>query len=228
MSQHNSWASWHTPANAGDTGDMWVQSLGQEDPVKGEIAACPSIIAWKIPWTVEPGELQSMGLQRVGCDWAQHNSRTDFERLWSKNQFYKNCLFCGMIKVILLSLVTLSIFKKKTKSVKGNNSSHYPYCVCVSLLALYDPMDCSPPGSSVHGIFWARILEWIAISLSRGSSQPRDQTQLSGIAGRLFTLWANIPLLYNNYLIFFCSPFPFYICGYGQISIKYFKEILKY
>ena len=131
MSQHNSWASWHTPANAGDTGEMWVQSLGQEDPVKGEIAACPSIIAWKIPWTVEPGELQSMGLQRVGCDWAQHNSRTDFGRLWSKNQFYKNCLFCGMIKVILLSLVTLSIFKKKTKSVKGNNSSHYPYCVCV-------------------------------------------------------------------------------------------------
>ena len=42
-----------------------------------------------------------------------------------------------------------------------------------------DPMDCSPPGSSVHGIFQARILEWVAISSSRGSSCPRDQTHLS-------------------------------------------------
>ena len=40
-----------------------------------------------------------------------------------------------------------------------------------------DPMDCSPPGSSVHGIIQARILEWVAISSSRGSSQPKDQTQ---------------------------------------------------
>ena len=41
-------------------------------------------------------------------------------------------------------------------------------------LTLCDPMDCNPPGSSVHGIFQARVLEWIAISFSRGSSQPRD------------------------------------------------------
>ena len=47
-------------------------------------------------------------------------------------------------------------------------------------------MDCSLPGSSVHGIFQARILEWAAISFSRGSSQPRDQTQLSCIVGRCF------------------------------------------
>ena len=44
---------------------------------------------------------------------------------------------------------------------------------------LCDPMDCSPPGSSVHGILQARILEWVAIPFSRGSSQPRDQTQVS-------------------------------------------------
>ena len=50
-----------------------------------------------------------------------------------------------------------------------------------------DPVDCSPPGSSVHGISQARILEWVAISFSRGSSQPRDQTQVSCIAGRFFT-----------------------------------------
>ena len=55
---------------------------------------------------------------------------------------------------------------------------------------LCDPMDCSPPGSSVHGILQARILEWVAISFSRGSSQPRDRTQVSCIAGRFFTIWA--------------------------------------
>ena len=51
-------------------------------------------------------------------------------------------------------------------------------------------MDCSPPGSSVHGIFQARVPEWVAISFSRGSSQPRDRTQVSRAAGRRFTLWA--------------------------------------
>ena len=55
---------------------------------------------------------------------------------------------------------------------------------------LCDPKDCSLPGSSVHGIFQARVLEWVAISFSRGSSWTRDQTQVSCIAGRRFTLWA--------------------------------------
>ena len=50
--------------------------------------------------------------------------------------------------------------------------------VC-SVLTLCDPMDCSLPGSSVHGIFQARILEWVAIFSSRGSSQPKDQTRPS-------------------------------------------------
>ena len=58
-------------------------------------------------------------------------------------------------------------------------------------LTLCNPMGYSPPGSfSVHGIFHARILDWVAIFFSRGSSQPRDQTQVSHIAGRLFTLRA--------------------------------------
>ena len=52
-------------------------------------------------------------------------------------------------------------------------------------MTLCHPMDCSLPGSSVHGIARARILEWDAISFSRGFSQPRDQTQVSQIAGKL-------------------------------------------
>ena len=57
--------------------------------------------------------------------------------------------------------------------------------VAQSCPTLCDPMDCSPPGSFVHGILQARILEWVAISFSRGSSQPRDQTRVSHIAGTL-------------------------------------------
>ena len=54
-------------------------------------------------------------------------------------------------------------------------------------LTLCNPMDYSPPGSSVHEIFQARILEYVAICFSRGSSQPRDQTLFSCTAGRFFT-----------------------------------------
>ena len=54
--------------------------------------------------------------------------------------------------------------------------------------ALCHPMDCSPPGSCVHGILQARMLEWVAISFSRGSSWPRGWTQVSRIAGRLYWL----------------------------------------
>ena len=70
------------------------------------------------------------------------------------------------------------------------------YSLCVhakllqSSLTLFDPMDCSPPGSSVHGILQARILEWVAMPSSRGSSQPRNQNFISCdscIAGGFFT-----------------------------------------
>ena len=59
-----------------------------------------------------------------------------------------------------------------------------------SCLTLCDPMDCSLPGSSVHGTFQARILEWFAISFSRGSSQSKDWTQVFCTASRFFTDWA--------------------------------------
>ena len=58
-------------------------------------------------------------------------------------------------------------------------------------------MDGSLPGSVVHGIFQARILEWATISFSRGSSQPRDQTQVSCIADRRFTICIKIKPNFN-------------------------------
>ena len=67
------------------------------------------------------------------------------------------------------------------------------YALTQSCLTLQDSVDYSPPGSSAHGIFQARMLEWVAISSSRGSSQPRDLTCVSCIscpAVRLFYHWA--------------------------------------
>ena len=62
--------------------------------------------------------------------------------------------------------------------------------VTQSCPTLHDPVDCSLPGSSVYGILQARILEWVTISFSRGSSQSRDRTQVSHIGGRCFNRWA--------------------------------------
>ena len=59
-----------------------------------------------------------------------------------------------------------------------------------SCLTLCNPMNCSPPGSCVHEIFQARILEWVAISFCRRSSQPRDQTRISCIGRQMPYLWA--------------------------------------
>ena len=57
-----------------------------------------------------------------------------------------------------------------------------------SCLTLCDPMDCSLPGSSVHGILQTRILQWAAIPFSKGSSQSRDESRVSCIAGRFCTI----------------------------------------
>ena len=63
-------------------------------------------------------------------------------------------------------------------------------------------MDCSPPGSSSHGILQARTLEWVAIPFSRGSPQPRDQTHVYSIACGFFTIWATREtLIYDKHSV---------------------------
>ena len=64
-----------------------------------------------------------------------------------------------------------------------------------------DPMDCSLPGSSVHGILQARMLEWVVIPFSRESSQPRDWTWISCIVGRFFTVWATREAPFHRYYV---------------------------
>ena len=99
---------------------------------------------------------------------------------------------------------TCIVYSKKPLKGRFNMSKimlHCKFCmskcslkseseVAQSCPALCDPMDCSLPGSSLHGIFQARVLEWVAISFSRGSSQSKDRTRVSCIPGRCFNLWA--------------------------------------
>ena len=88
---------------------------------------------------------------------------------------------------VMVDSVQYNFFK-----VGRKRTSHLLLCakslqLCVTL---WDPMDCSPSGSSAHKILQARILEWVAISFSRGSSRPRDRTRVSWgsyIADRFFT-----------------------------------------
>ena len=87
----------------------------------------------------------------------------------------------------LLSMGLLGDWIKELEMVRD------PVCCAVLCLVthlcptLCDPMDCSPPGDSVRGVLQTRILEWVDMPSSRGSSQPRDRTGVSCIAGRFFT-----------------------------------------
>ena len=99
---------------------------------------------------------------------------------------------------------------------RNNRLRHWMKCsiykwvseVAQSCPTLCDPMDCSLPGSSVHGIFQAIVLEWITISFSRVSSQPRDWTQVSHIVDRCFPIWATREVSHHQTLYLFCVWYP--------------------
>ena len=88
--------------------ETWVQFLGWEDALEKEMATHSSILAWRIPWTEEPGGLQSTGSQRVGHDWAQ---------TWCLNLTYSN--YCFSMYILLMPNSQLSFipffFLKKDK-----------------------------------------------------------------------------------------------------------------
>ena len=92
-----------------------------------------------------------------------------------------------------------------------------------SCLTLCNPMDCSLPGSSVHGISQARILEWVAISSSRGSSQLRDWAWISCIVSRFFTSWATRKSLWKIKVTFFIPKIKknvLYMMPEGNITFR--------
>ena len=86
----------------------------------------------------------------------------------------------------------------------------------------------SPPGSSIHGIFQARVLEWVSIFFSRGSSWPRHQTQVSCIAGRHFTIWVTRVYKFSQWLShvqLFATPWPSAL--QASLSITKSQSLLK-
>ena len=109
----------------------------------------------------------------------------------------------------------------------------------LSCPTLFNPFDDSPPGSSVHGILQARILEWIAILFFRGSSQPRDGTCVSCIASRFFTIWAirEAQMLYTSPLsdsevtqscLTLCDPMdcsPPASSGHGILQARILEQV---
>ena len=106
----------------------------------------------------------------------------DHKKSWA----LKNWLFQI---VVLGKTLESSLDSKETKPInpKGNWIETE---VAQSCPTLCDPIDCSLPGSSVHEVFQAGVLDWVAISFSRGSSQSRDRTHVSCTAGRCFIHWA--------------------------------------
>ena len=98
-----------------------------------------------------------------------------------------------------------------------------------SCLALCDFMNCSLPGSSVHGILQARILEWIAIPFSRGSSWPRGQTQVSCFVGRFFTIWATGkmgPIISGPHHALLFTPRPLLLLSLLFVCVLSFPPLL--
>ena len=93
-------------------------------------------------------------------------------------------------------------------------------CVCIQLcLTFCDPMDCSPPGSSVHGIFLARILECVAVSYPRGSSQPRDRTSVSYTSSNH---WPHLIVQFENVVLFpslVICPCPRFFIAEGSMPV---------
>ena len=104
--------------NVGDLQEMWVQSLGREDPLEEEMATHSNILAWEIPCTEEPGGLQSMGLQRVGHKWATNQQQQQqwkkppglfsFPEGPSKSTFLAQFFFWNQVRHILSYIVSVS------------------------------------------------------------------------------------------------------------------------
>ena len=111
--------------------------------------------------------------------------------------------------------ITIWFSNSVTKQVRSPPPLESESEVAQSCPTLCNPMDCSLPGSSIHGIFQARVLERVAISFFKGSSRPRDLTLVFCIAGRCFTIWARREASTQAILVFqfnFCISIVWTAC----------------
>ena len=110
---------------------------------------------------------------------------------------------------------------------------HYLYVLVAQLCpTLCDPINCNLPGSSVHRYLQARILEWVAIPFSRGSSWPRNWTQISCTAGKFFTIWATreAPItsidFYINFISYYLAELLFVLVLLLVVSLTISRFII--
>ena len=179
---------------------MQVRCLGWEDPLEEGMATPSSILVWKISWTEEPFGLGSIGSQRVGHNCGQHTCTLMQEsliclkpapamlRLLYCHWFgLGNCLHTIYCYLFIYYFPVIFAVKGKLNYLDQLSLAFFffpkEYCACAqSCPTLCNCMDCSPPGSTVHGIFQARILECVAIFSSWGLSRPRDGIHVSCVS----------------------------------------------
>ena len=171
--------------------EIQVQTLDQENPLEKEMATHSRILAWRIPWTEEPGRLQSMGSQRVGLSDQTTVSNQDTAALSRRGgpeitdaKFTVLPTWNNAQAGIIQGLIC-----QENENLAETNSDHM-CSVAKSRPVLCNPMDCSLSASSLHGILQARILECVAMPSCRGSSQPGTKpTSLASptLAGGFFT-----------------------------------------
>ena len=120
------------------------------------------------------------------------NGWIDYFRFIQFNTIYHGGIWKKKFKTIALNGILVTHNSIGRKCMQVNFALFYLESenVSCSVKWLCEPVDCSPPGSSVHGICQTRILEWVAIPFSRTSFWRRDWTQVSCFAGRFFTIWA--------------------------------------
>ena len=159
--------------------ETWVRSLGREDLLEKEMAIHSSTIAWKIPWTEEPGRLQSMGSQRV---WQTERVHFHFTFLLLSVCVRKSK---SPTQALGWAVTWWGMGRRKYSGGGTQTASEILFRHSVVSQLFCYPTDYSPQGSPVHGISQARILEWAAISFSRGSFQHRDQTHISCMGRRI-------------------------------------------
>ena len=127
-----------------------VRSLGWEDPLEKGTATHCSILSWRIPWTEEPRGLQSMGLQRVGHDWAANATTTATEYSWHP----QHCASCAR-----------AVRRRSGRPDRGTHRACVPRTRSLqSCPTLCDPMDYSLPDSSVHGGSWRGPFVWRGVA----------------------------------------------------------------
>ena len=145
------------------------------------MATHSSVLAWRTPGTGEPGGLLSMGSHRVGHDWSDLGGAAAAASFPSARQ--------SAVFRLFLSFQLLPHYGKVPSQACPHcflttllHSLHSLFVCAQSCLILGNPMDCSLPGSPVHGILQARISEWDAIPFFRGSAWPRSWILISRIS----------------------------------------------